>query len=82
MGFGNLISADILAEKRLKKVHHDEKKEKKDKPEERNVPAEPSKAAATAKGKAPVVRQLLIFSLSSHNNGVTQNLWETRWPSG
>ena len=74
MGFGNLISADILAEKRLKKVHHDEKKEKKDKPEERNVPAEPNKAAATAKGKAPVV--------SSRSNGVTQKLWEMWWPSG
>ena len=52
MGFGNLVNPDILA-KKLKKVHHDEKKEKKDKLEDKNVPAEPSKTAATA--KAPFV---------------------------
>lgn len=49
MGFGNLINANILAEKKLKKVHPDEKKEKKDKFEERNVSAEPSKTVAAAK---------------------------------
>ena len=53
MGFGNLINANILAEKKLKKVHPDEKKEKKDKFEERNVSAEPSKTVAAA--KAPLV---------------------------
>ena len=48
MGFGNLISADILAEKRLKKVHHDDKKEKSS-----VLHAEPSKSPSTVKTKAP-----------------------------
>ena len=55
MGFGNLINPNILAEKKLKKVHHDEKKEKKGKSEleENSAPVtEPSK-----KTKAPVVRK-------------------------
>ena len=51
MGFGNLISADILAEKRLKKVHHDDKKEKKEKSSV--LHAEPSKSPSTVKTKAP-----------------------------
>ncbi|KAL9968627.1 hypothetical protein ACROYT_G020739 [Oculina patagonica] len=56
MGFGNLINPNILAEKRLKKVHHDEKKEKKEKPEEKNVPTDIGKgtAAAIGKTKAPL----------------------------
>lgn len=55
MGFGNLINPNILAEKKLKKVHHDDKREKKSKPEEKSsVPrAEPSKPS-TVKTKAPV----------------------------
>lgn len=57
MGFGNLINANILAEKKLKKVHHDEKKEKKDKPEEKNVFTDVGKGEATGKAKAPLVRQ-------------------------
>ena len=52
MGFGNLISADILAEKRLKKVHHDDKKEKKEKSSVLHT--EPSKSPPTKKTKAPV----------------------------
>lgn len=56
MGFGNLINADILAEKRLKKVHHDEKKpEKKEKASEENVPTASSKGTAIGKTKAPLV---------------------------
>lgn len=59
MGFGNLINPNILAEKKLKKVHHDDKREKKSKPEEKSsIPrAEPSKPS-TVKTKAPVVRKL------------------------
>jgi len=57
MGFGNLINPNILAEKKLKKVHHDER-DKKGKPEEKkSVPAsEPSKPS-TVKTKAPAVRK-------------------------
>lgn len=57
MGFGNLINADILAEKRLKKVHHDEKKpEKKEKAsEEKNIPTAASKSTAVGKTKALLV---------------------------
>lgn len=55
MGFGNLINPNILAEKRLKKVHHDEKK---DKPEEKNVPTDVGKGEVTGKTKTPsLVRQ-------------------------
>ena len=51
MGFGNLISADILAEiRRLKKVHHDDKKEKNEKSSV--LHAEPSKSPSTKKTKA------------------------------
>ena len=58
MGFGNLINPNILAEKKLKKVHHDDKREKKSKPEEKSSvpPAEPNKSP-TVKTKAPVVRK-------------------------
>lgn len=48
MGFGNLINPNILAEKRLKKVHHDEKK---DKPEEKNVLTDIGKGEVTGKTK-------------------------------
>ena len=76
MGFGNLISADILAEKRLKKVHHDDKKEKKEKSSV--LHAEPSKSPSTVKTKAPAtVRKhcskasscpsSLVFGLSQNN---------------
>ena len=51
MGFGNLMSADILAEKRLKKVHHDDKREKKEKSSV--LHAEPSESPSTKKTKAP-----------------------------
>ena len=51
-GFGNLISADILAEKTLKKVHHDDKREEKEK--SFVFHAEPSKSSSTVKTKAPV----------------------------
>ena len=51
MGFGNLISVDILAEQRLKKVHHDDKKEKKEKSSV--LHAELSKSPSTVKTKAP-----------------------------
>ena len=59
MGFGNLINPNILAEKKLKKVHHDEKREKKAKPEEKSsvTTTEPSKPT-TVKTKTPVVRKL------------------------
>ena len=53
MGFGNLINPNILAEKRLKKVHHDEKK---DKPEEKNVLTDVGKGEVTGKTKTPLVR--------------------------
>ena len=52
MGFGNLILADILAEKTLKKVHHDDKREEKEKSSV--LHAEPSKSSSTVKTKAPV----------------------------
>ena len=48
--YGNL--ADILAEKRLKKVHHDDKREKKEKSSV--LHAEPSMSPSTVKTKAPV----------------------------
>ena len=51
MGFGNLI---ILAEKRLKEVHHDKKK---DKPEEKNVLTDVRRGEVTGKTKTPLVRQ-------------------------
>ena len=54
MGFGNLINPNILAEKRLKKVHHDEKK---DKPEEKTVHTDAGKGEVTGKTKTPLVRQ-------------------------
>ena len=66
MGFGNLINANILAEKKLKKVHHDVKGEKKAKPEEKGsvTSAEPSKPSTT-KTKAPalVKKHFLSFSV-------------------
>jgi len=54
MGFGNLINPNILAEKKLKKVHHDEKK---DKSEEKNVHTDVGKSEETGKTKTPLVRQ-------------------------
>ena len=67
MGFGNLVNPNILAEKRLKRVQHDEKKEKKDKPEEKNTPTEAGKAATAAAGKtkAPLVRQHVLSSFKN-----------------
>ncbi|XP_068755634.1 uncharacterized protein [Montipora capricornis] len=54
MGFGNLINPNILAEKKLKKVHQDEKRENKGKTEEAFVPTtEPSKPSLV-KTKTPV----------------------------
>lgn len=54
MGFGNLINAGILAEKKLKKVHHDEKK---DKHEEKNAFTDVGKSEVTGKPKTNLVRQ-------------------------
>ena len=54
MGFGNLVNPNILAEKRLKKVHHDETKEK---PEEKNVLTDVGKSEVTGKTKTALVRQ-------------------------
>ena len=51
MGFGSLISVGILAEKRLKKVHHDDKIEKNEKSSV--LLAEPRKSPSTKKTKAP-----------------------------
>lgn len=62
MGFGNLINPNILAEKKLKKVHHDEKKEKKEKSEEKNIPSDTGKGAATGKTKAPLVSQQVFIA--------------------
>ncbi|XP_068698264.1 uncharacterized protein [Montipora foliosa] len=54
MGFGNLINPKILAEKKLKKVHQDEKRENKGKTEEAFVSTtEPSKPSLV-KTKTPV----------------------------
>ena len=66
MGFGNLINPNILAGKKLKKVHHDEKREKKGKPEEENsVPStEPPSKPSTVKTKTPVVRKQNCTSCS------------------
>ena len=52
MGFGSLISVGILAEKGLKKVHHDDKIEKNEKSSV--LLAEPRKSPSTKKTKAPV----------------------------
>ena len=61
MGFGNLILADILAEITLKKVHHDDKREEKEKS---SVPhAEPSKSSSTVKTKAPVAVRNIVPKL-------------------
>ena len=57
MGFGNLINPNILAEKRLKKVHHDEKK---DKPEGKNVLTDVGKGEVTGKAKSSLVRQRFL----------------------
>ena len=54
MGFGNLVNPNILAEKRLKKVHHDETK---DKPEEKNVLTDVGKGEVTGKTKTALVGQ-------------------------
>ena len=62
MGFGNLINHNnfILAEKKLKKVHQDEKRENKGKTEEAFVPTtEPSKPSLV-KTKTPVVSLSLL----------------------
>ena len=54
MGFGNLINAGILAEKKLKKVHRDEKKYKH---EEKNAFTDVGKSEVTGKPKTNLVRQ-------------------------
>ena len=56
MGFGNLINPNILAGKRLKKVHLDKKM---DKPEEKNVLTDVGKGEVTGKTKTPLVRHHL-----------------------
>ena len=56
MEFGNLINPNILAEKRLKKVHLDIKK---DKSEEKNVLTDVGKGEVTGKTKTPLVRHHL-----------------------
>ena len=63
MGFGNLINPNILAEKRLKKVHHDEKK---DKLEEKNLHSDVGKGEVTGKAKTPLVRQHFFMKLKSN----------------
>ena len=65
MGFGNLINPNILAEKKLKKVHQDEKRENKGKTEETFVPTtEPSKPSLV-KTKTPVVSLSLLNFFNS-----------------
>lgn len=61
MGFGNLINPNILAEKKLKKVHQDEKKETKSKTDEALAPTteSPSKPPF-GKTKAPLVGFLFV----------------------
>lgn len=54
MGFGNLINAGILAEKKLKKVHHDEKK---DKHAEKSAFNDVGKSEVSGKPKTNLVRQ-------------------------
>ena len=63
MGFGNLINPNILAEKRLKKVHHDEKK---DKPEEKNVLTDVGKGEVTGKTKTPLVDYIFLKKKNLH----------------
>lgn len=55
MGFGNLINQNILAGKKLKKVHQDDRKETKSKTEEASAPtSEPPSKSSFGKTKAPM----------------------------
>ena len=57
MGFGNLINQNILAGKKLKKVHQDDRKETKSKTEEASAStSEPPSKSSFGKTKAPMVR--------------------------
>ena len=61
MGFGNLINQNILAGKKLKKVHQDDKKETKSKTEEALAPtSEPPSKSSFGKTKAPFVGFLFV----------------------
>ena len=61
MGFGNLINQNILAGKKLKKVHQDDRKETKSKTEEASAPtSEPPSKSSFGKTKAPMVGFLFV----------------------
>lgn len=61
MGFGNLINQNILAGKKLKKVHQDDRKETKSKTEEASAStSEPPSKPSFGKTKAPMVGFLFV----------------------
>ena len=63
MGFGNLINPNILADKKLKKVHQDEKRENNGKTEEAFVATTKPSKSSLVKTKKPVVSLSLLTFL-------------------